>query len=82
MTDHIERRAVTIDAETKDMIRNMHFVLMDEEVGLRKQVKTLNDTVNGNGKCGLKTQVLLTWIALAIIAIFGVDNPIDRKSVV
>ena len=78
MTPPIERRSVTIDAETKDMIKSMHFILMDEDVGIRKQVKDLNCAVNGNGKMGLKKEMLLVWIALGLIAILGVDNPVTK----
>ncbi len=79
MNPPIERRAITIDAETKDMIKSMHFILMDEDVGIRKQVKSLNAAVYGNGKCGLKTQVLLVWVALGLIVILGVDNPVTKQ---
>ena len=79
MTTPIERRAVVIDAETKDMIVKMHFILTDENVGLCGQMKRVKADIYGNGKWGLKTQALLIWIALGLIVVLGVDNPVTKQ---
>ena len=55
------RRTVLLDAETKEMISEMHILMTDKDVGLCARVKRLDLDMNGNGRPGLKTQVGLLW---------------------
>lgn len=54
-----------------DLIVEIWQVLKDPDCGVCQDVKALKGAVNGNGKIGLKTQVLMLWGAIAILLVGG-----------
>jgi len=70
------RKMVLLDAEAKELIVEMHTLLSNKDFGLCTQVKKLGTDINGNGKPGLKTQVLILGIAILLL---GADSPILAK---
>jgi hypothetical protein len=54
------------------------FILEDEHVGVCKTLKKHDEAIYGNGWIGIKTQILLISIAIALL---GTDSPSAQKFV-
>ena len=57
-----------------DLIVEIWQVLKDPDCGVCQDIKALKGSVNGNGKIGLKTQVLILWGVVLILLAGGQET--------